>query len=80
MRPTGDFVKKELYEDEALRLEVSKLKFRFMTDAQALLHGVFTRDLSLSARIQQRYLTVNSEPMRLWAMMWQCGGQPDIRI
>ena len=37
--PNRDFVKKELYEDEALRLEVSKLKFRFMTDAQALLHG-----------------------------------------
>lgn len=32
-------MKKELYEDEALHLEVSKLKFRFMTDAQALLHG-----------------------------------------
>lgn len=37
--PNRDFVKKELYEDEALHLEVSKLKFRFMTDAQALLHG-----------------------------------------
>ena len=29
--PNRDFVKKELYEDEALHLEVSKLKFRFMT-------------------------------------------------
>lgn len=37
--PNADFVKKELYEDEALHLEVSKLKFRFMTDAQALLQG-----------------------------------------
>lgn len=37
--PNMEFVKKELYDDEALHLEVSKLKFRFMTDAQALLHG-----------------------------------------
>lgn len=63
-------MKKELYEDEALHLEVSKLKFRFMTDAQALLHGDLHTAPSLYARIQQRYLTANSEPMRLWAMMW----------
>ena len=37
--PNADFVKKELYDDEALHLEVSKLKFKFMTDAQALMHG-----------------------------------------
>ena len=37
--PNADFVKKELYEDEALHLEVAKLKFRFMTDAQSLLQG-----------------------------------------
>ena len=37
--PNADFVKKELYEDEALHLEVAKLKFKFMTDAQALLQG-----------------------------------------
>ena len=37
--PNADFVKRELYEDEALHLEVSKLKFKFMTDAQALMHG-----------------------------------------
>ena len=37
--PNADFVKKELYEDEALHLEVAKLKFKFMTDAQALMHG-----------------------------------------
>ena len=37
--PNAEFVKKELYEDTALHLEVSKLKFKFMTDAQALMHG-----------------------------------------
>ena len=37
--PIADFVKKELYEDEALHLEVAKLKFDFMNNAQALLHG-----------------------------------------
>lgn len=37
--PNAAFVKKELYDDEALHLEVSKLKFKFMTDAQALMHG-----------------------------------------
>ncbi|GMO26587.1 MAG: S-methyl-5-thioribose kinase [Termitinemataceae bacterium] len=33
------FVKKELYGDAALHLEVAKLKFEFMNNAQALLHG-----------------------------------------
>ena len=37
--PIADFVKKELYEDEALNLAVAKLKFDFMNNAQALLHG-----------------------------------------
>lgn len=37
--PNAEFVKKELYGDEALHLEVAKLKFKFMTDAQALMHG-----------------------------------------
>ena len=37
--PNRAFVEQELYGDEALHLAVSKLKFRFMTDAQALLHG-----------------------------------------
>lgn len=37
--PNADFVKKELYEDEKLHLAVAKLKFKFMTDAQALMHG-----------------------------------------
>ena len=37
--PNEDFVKRELYDDQALHLEVAKLKFRFMTDAQALLQG-----------------------------------------
>ena len=37
--PNAGFVKKELYEDRALHLEVAKLKFNFMTNAQALIHG-----------------------------------------
>ncbi len=37
--PNAEFVKKELYDDEALHLEVAKLKFNFMTNAQALMHG-----------------------------------------
>ncbi len=37
--PNAEFVQKELYEDEALHLEVAKLKFNFMTNAQALMHG-----------------------------------------
>lgn len=35
----ADFVQKELYEDEKLHLEVAKLKFDFMNNAQALIHG-----------------------------------------
>jgi 5-methylthioribose kinase len=35
----ADFVKKELYDDKALHLELAKLKFDFMNNAQALLHG-----------------------------------------
>lgn len=34
-----DFVCRELYGDEALHLEVAKLKFEFMNNAQALIHG-----------------------------------------
>lgn len=37
--PNAAFVKKELYEDTALHLEVAKIKFDFMNNAQALLHG-----------------------------------------
>ncbi|MBQ8129599.1 MAG: S-methyl-5-thioribose kinase [Clostridia bacterium] len=37
--PMADFVKKELYGDEELALAVAKLKFEFMNNAQALLHG-----------------------------------------
>jgi len=33
------FVQRELYDDKALHLAVAKLKFDFMTNAQALLHG-----------------------------------------
>ena len=37
--PNAAFVQKELYDDEALHLEVAKLKFAFMNNAQALIHG-----------------------------------------
>lgn len=38
--PTNmEFVEKELYSDESLKLEVAKLKYNFMTNAQSLLHG-----------------------------------------
>lgn len=37
--PNADFIQKELYEDDALRLEAAKLKFEFMNHAQALIHG-----------------------------------------
>ncbi len=37
--PNLEWVKKELYEDKELLIEVSKLKFEFMNNAQALLHG-----------------------------------------
>lgn len=37
--PNEEFVKKELYEDNALRLEAAKLKFEFMNNAQSLIHG-----------------------------------------
>ena len=37
--PVADFVQKELYEDKALHLEAAKLKFAFMNNAQALIHG-----------------------------------------
>ncbi|HNW87161.1 MAG TPA: S-methyl-5-thioribose kinase [Candidatus Limiplasma sp.] len=33
------FVQRELYEDEALHLEIAKIKFDFMNNAQALIHG-----------------------------------------
>ncbi|MCL1855247.1 MAG: S-methyl-5-thioribose kinase [Clostridia bacterium] len=37
--PNAEFVKKELYEDRDLHLRVAKLKFDFMNNAQALIHG-----------------------------------------
>jgi 5-methylthioribose kinase len=37
--PNKDFVEKELYGDKILHLETAKLKFDFMNNAQALLHG-----------------------------------------
>lgn len=37
--PNRAFIAKELYGDPDLHLAVSKLKFNFMTNAQALLHG-----------------------------------------
>jgi hypothetical protein len=33
------FVKRELYDDEKLHLEIAKIKFDFMNNAQALIHG-----------------------------------------
>lgn len=66
--PNEDFVKRELYDDQALHLEVAKLKFRFMTDAQALLQGISTRDPFSSARMRPRYLIRNSALMRPWVM------------
>lgn len=35
----AEFVRRELYCDEALRLEAAKLKFDFMNNAQSLIHG-----------------------------------------
>lgn len=37
--PNAEFVAREIYGDETLRLEVAKLKYKFMNDAQALIHG-----------------------------------------
>lgn len=37
--PNAEFVHRELYEDKALHLEIAKLKFDFMNNAQALIHG-----------------------------------------
>ena len=37
--PNRAFVQRELYDDKELHLEVAKIKFDFMNNAQALLHG-----------------------------------------
>lgn len=37
--PNLEWVTNELYKDDALRLETAKLKFEFMNNAQALVHG-----------------------------------------
>ena len=37
--PIADFVRRELYEDDSLKLAVAKLKFEFMNNAQSLIHG-----------------------------------------
>lgn len=37
--PNAAFVQRELYGDTALHLEVAKIKFDFMNNAQALIHG-----------------------------------------
>lgn len=37
--PNKAFVEKEIYGDKKLHLEVAKLKFEFMNNAQALIHG-----------------------------------------
>lgn len=38
-QPVADFVQRELYDDETFHLEVAKLKFDFMNNTQALIHG-----------------------------------------
>lgn len=37
--PNLGWIKEEIYNDQELRLEAAKLKFQFMTHAQALIHG-----------------------------------------
>ncbi len=37
--PNLEFIRRELYGDEALRLETAKLKFDFLANAQCLVHG-----------------------------------------
>ena len=37
--PNREFIEKEIYEDQELRLEAAKLKFEFMNQAQSLIHG-----------------------------------------
>ena len=37
--PNREFVQEELYNDKKLHLEIAKIKFGFMNNAQALLHG-----------------------------------------
>ena len=37
--PNAVFVQKELYDDQELRLEIAKLKWGFLNNAQALIHG-----------------------------------------
>ena len=37
--PNREFVQEELYNDKKLHLEIAKIKFAFMNNAQALLHG-----------------------------------------
>lgn len=45
------FVKEELYDDTALHLEVAKLKFDFMNNAQSLIHGdLHTGSIFISQR------------------------------
>ena len=66
--PIADFVKKELYEDEALKLAVAKIKFEFMNNAQALIHGdlhtgsIFVKQDSTACSIR------NSPSTARWAM------------
>lgn len=37
--PNKEFIEKNIYEDNTLHLEAAKLKFEFMSNAQALIHG-----------------------------------------
>lgn len=38
-KPNLEFITKEIFNDEKLRLEAAKLKFKFMNNSQALIHG-----------------------------------------
>jgi len=52
------FMEKELYGDEALHLEIAKLKFDFMNNAQALIHG----DLHTGSIFVKEYSTRIFDP------------------
>ena len=38
-QPCSEFINENIYGDESLKLEVAKLKFKFMNDQQSLIHG-----------------------------------------
>lgn len=67
--PIAGFVKRELYEDEALKLAVAKIKFEFMNNAQALIHGDLHTAPSSCARIPPACLILNLPSTALWGMI-----------